>query len=270
LACVLWQALEHRRHIALWAILFAFWLPVHVQSLMQRLGFGRDGRSLADSLPARWRYAFVGLLTAACLYAGSILLEQVTIIPVRKDCYPVSAFQFIADRQLHGKLVASFDWAQYAIMAFGDATNPEAGLRVQFDGRYDTCYPREVVDMHFDFEMGDAGPTGRYRSPHSPPVDGRRVLNFGEPDLLLINRNKPHAVDVVEISQSEWVLLYQDKLAQLWGRASHYGDPFHPGYLPPDQRQITDDPQSGFVAWPALPISAGKPTQLAIDDFTKL
>ena len=36
LGLTLWQACEHRRHIAFFAILFGFWMPIHVESLLLR------------------------------------------------------------------------------------------------------------------------------------------------------------------------------------------------------------------------------------------
>jgi hypothetical protein len=49
------------------------------------------------------------------------------------------------------------------------------------------------------------------------------------------------------------VLLYQDSLAQLWGRSTRYDDPQKSDYLPPENRDVTDALQAGFVPWPALP-----------------
>ncbi len=45
--------------------------------------------------------------------------------------------------------------------------------------------------------------------------------------------------------RDEWVLLYQDQIAQLWGRATRYDDPSSPNYLPPERRRITEEPQLG-------------------------
>jgi hypothetical protein len=58
------------------------------------------------------------------------------------------------------------------------------------------------------------------------------------------------------------VLLYQDSLAQLWGRSTRYDDPHNPDYLPPSNRQISDAPQTGYVLWPATPKSAEKSSNL--------
>jgi hypothetical protein len=49
------------------------------------------------------------------------------------------------------------------------------------------------------------------------------------------------------------VLLYQDSLAQLWGRAERYDDPKSAYYLEPRHREVGEFVQQGFVYWPAIP-----------------
>jgi hypothetical protein len=75
---------------------------------------------------------------------------------------------------------------------------------------------------------------------------------MGAPELALLNRRVPHAIEVIR-TQPDWVLLYQDALAELWGRRGKYDDPQSPDYLPPEVRRIGNRPQSGFVQFPALP-----------------
>jgi hypothetical protein len=53
--------------------------------------------------------------------------------------------------------------------------------------------------------------------------------------------------------QTAWTLLYQDSLAQVWGRSETFNDPESPQYVSPEERVIGDDVQQGLVAWPALP-----------------
>ncbi|MCA9080011.1 MAG: hypothetical protein KDA58_05600, partial [Planctomycetaceae bacterium] len=54
--------------------------------------------------------------------------------------------------------------------------------------------------------------------------------------------------------QNEWTLLYQDSLAQVWGRRDLFDNPECPRYLSPSRRQIGDEQQHGYVAWPATPV----------------
>jgi hypothetical protein len=166
-------------------------------------------------------------------------------LDVARQSYPVEAVEFMADRSLVGRMVVYFDWAQYALAAFAPPGT------VAFDGRFRTAYPEDVAEMHFDFIIGDV-PAKRWRSSASPPFDPTRVLERGEPDLVLISRAAAPAVEVMT-GRPDWALLYQDGLAQLWGRRRRYDDPASPDYLPADERSITDRPQAGLVPWPALP-----------------
>ena len=86
------------------------------------------------------------------------------------------------------------------------------------------------------------------------------MLSHLQPDLALMSRERPQAIAVLQEHAADWVLLYQDGLASLWGRRNKYDDPTSVFYLPPDCRQISDALQEGIVAWPALPASPGEPT----------
>jgi hypothetical protein len=79
------------------------------------------------------------------------------------------------------------------------------------------------------------------------------VLNVERPDLVLISRLQEPSVKVMERQKGVWLLLYQDGLSQLWGRASRYDDPKSAYYLPPSKREVGESPQRGYVRWPALP-----------------
>jgi hypothetical protein len=169
---------------------------------------------------------------------------------VLRSQYPVDALQYMVDHRITGKAVVAFNWAQYAIAALAPH------VKVQFDGRFDTCYPQEVIDMHFDWLLGEqTGP--RERSPASGPVDGTRVLEFGSPDLVLLQRTYPNPVAVMKSvaadEKSEWTLLYSDSVAELWGRRSRYDDPASPHYLPPSERKLDIRLLEARFQWPALP-----------------
>jgi hypothetical protein len=210
------------------------------------------------------QFALAAILCAASVLAAGRLYGQLRRIPVRRDIYPVSAMQYMADQGLAGKLVVSFAWSQYAIVAFGARSPGDEGCTVAFDGRFRTGYPQEVADLQFDFEVGDLGEKRRFRSPQSPPVEGGRVLEHRRPDLVLLERSLLHARAVMHRHRDAWVLLYQDGLAQLWGRASKYGDPESVHHIPPARRRISEEPQVGVVAWPALPVRGRSQQQLAI------
>ena len=131
-------------------------------------------------------------------------------------------------------------------------------VEVAFDGRFRTCYPQEVVDMHFDFLIGDVG-EHRHRNPNSGPIDPELALHYGQPDLVLIDRRFRHSVAVMERErqQQDWVLLYQDGLAQVWGKRDKFDRPDSHSYIAEVDRRINDVKPTGAVTWPALPAFGG-------------
>ena len=261
LALVGWQAAEHLRHIAFFALLCGFWLPAHVQSVVQRVGSQLRANLPTASL-ATWQKGVAVTALAAVIGLQSVALaDRMSTLPVYRSHYPIEALHWMAEHTPEGKLVVCFNWAQYAIAALA----PE--MKVAFDGRFRTCYPQEIVDMSFDFLMGDLGP--RNRSEHSGPIDGARVLEHGEPDYVLVDRRYVHAVGVMQKeTQSDsprWSLIYQDALAQLWGRASLVDDPASVRFMPQADRVVSDIAVGGAVEWPALPKVARDSNQTAAE-----
>ena len=107
--------------------------------------------------------------------------------------------------------------------------------------------------MNFDFIIGNQGAGSRFRGPDSGPIDPTRVLEYKSPELVVISRRQQPAIDVMQTQTELWSLLYQDSLAQVWGIKSKFDNPRHDSYLPPSSRQISDQPQTGYATWPALP-----------------
>jgi hypothetical protein len=215
------------------------------------LGFSAD---LRRGRVGGWatNVASVGLVLAAALFASRVG-ERLTEVPVACSDYPVSAVQFLSQRGITGRMVVSGHWAQYVLSAVGARAADDSGVRVAFDGRHRTCYPQEVLDMQFDFFAGPGGPDQRYRSPQSPPADPQRILDFRRPELVLLGHHHQHALAVLAQAGSEWTLLYQDDLAQLWGRRAVFDRRGHARYLPRHQRPLQKLAQAGTVPWPAKP-----------------
>jgi hypothetical protein len=252
LLLVVWQSTLHLRHIAFVALAAGFWIPVHLQSTLHRFLYQPTGGSPRIlNLVQRSRFAIVPTLLIAITLQTFALEKRLTTFPVERGLYPIDAIQFMADRQLEGKLVVAFNWAQYAL----GSLSPR--VTVGFDGRYDTCYPLEVVDMHFDFLLGEAG-GNRHRSSNSGPIDATRILEHAEPDLVLIDRHYENAVTTMKSEATkpnpEWVLLYCDRVAELWGRASRYDEPTSPDFIAARHRVLDASPRDGSIAWPALPL----------------
>ena len=257
------QVLLHQRHVPFVAIPFGFWMPLHVESVMGRLWPPREQSSSAARMGLPARGFVIAGFCAAYILLGVKLYDRLRDMPVQRETYPVSALQYIADQDLNGKMVVTYNWAQYVIAAFGDKDSEGRGIQVGFDGRFDTCYPREIIDMHFDFVLGDGPSVRRLRSPSSPPYDNSRVLEYGQPDLVLLCRGQTNSERVMNQHRDQWVLLYQDNLAQLWGRASKYDSAGGPDYVPPDERVCSEAAQTGSATWPALPVRGRGQTRLA-------
>ena len=244
------QAAIHLRHIAIFALLCGFWLPADLEAILRRARAAMTA-SLPVARLAPWlKYSMVAALLAAIGLQCVGLFQRLEELPVYRQSYPVDAVQFMADRELHGRLVPSFNWAQYVIASLSPA------VQVSFDGRYDTCYPQQVIDMNFDFLLGEHGGR-RFRGLNSGPIDGARVLTHGLPEMVLVDRTYPQAAKVmarasVELN-SQWLLLYQDAIAQLWGLREVFDDPASPRYLAPANRVIHDTIARDAVPWPALP-----------------
>ena len=226
----------------------------HVDSLLRRLQIGGDETDFGADLSPKMRGAFAVGLSIAFFMLAVRLYDRIHELEVERDTFPVAAFQYMADQDLRGKMVVTYNWAQYAIAAFGTKDDHgEARMRIGFDGRFRTCYPQEIVDMHFDFVLGNGGPSSRWRGDKSPPFDPDLVLEYKQPNLVLISRYQTHAVDTMQRHRDRWVLLYQDELAQLWGRSTKYDNPHSDSFIAAAKRRIGDESQVGSVRWPALP-----------------
>lgn len=253
LALLCWQSMSHLRHIAFFAIACGFWLPRHWQSVLERIGATSNDKSLASGLSPRLAPLLAGLVFIACLLTGGRLAARLDAVKVERENFPVAAAEFIAREKLTGKMIVTFNWAQYALAAFGPKEAGEQGLLVHVDGRCRTSYSQAMLDEHFDFIMGEQPATDRYRDPTSGPVDPEKALKNHRPDLVLVSRSQQPGCEVMLRNQQDWCLLYQDELAQVWGRRSRYDDATNPDFIPESRRVIGSEPQSGFVAWPALP-----------------
>lgn len=252
LGLLLWQGLAHARHIVIFALLCGFWLPVRMQDMAAwlRTQVKSPWEHLADSRRAQRRLAIVVSLFAVFGFVRT--LPYLTEITVDRSFYPVAALEFMDRHELRGKTFASFNWGQYVLGYF--ATKGEGLIAV--DGRYETCYPRSVIDGYFDFMFGPHDPRQRYRSPASPPFDPTWALRHGDPDLVLVERNS-YGTRILESLPDEWVLLYRDDVAQLWGRREKYGDPASRHYIPAESRSL-DSPADtlGHAPWPAFPTAS--------------
>ena len=199
-----WQSCVHLRHIAFFALLSGFWTPAHLQSLLARMRSRAAAGLPVTQISPVMKWSAASILGAAIIMQAVGLANRVTKLPVSRSMYPVDAFDFLSLHGIDGRMVVSFNWAQYALTAFPEST-------VAFDGRFRTCYPQEVVDMSFDFLLGWNSPVKRdaegkivrddegdvvwqdkrrFRSEESgDDLNPTRILDYGDPELVLVDRN---------------------------------------------------------------------------------
>lgn len=263
LLLLVWQGMSHCRHLSIVAIVCGFFVPLPLHKMINYATAGLQRRvSKLTQQNANSQTRLRGLLPGNLILVAVVLLCSLKLVPQLTDVtvdrteFPVSAMQFMHDHNLHGTVVVTFNWAQYAIGCFAEETDPERQSLVAVDGRFETCYPREITDIYFDFWLGTDDPKQRYRSPHAPPFDPARALNFHQPDLVLLSREQGPSVREMQKHTSDWAILYQDSMAQLWGRKSVYDVADSRQYFAPARRHISDDIQAGAVSWPAFPVAA--------------
>jgi hypothetical protein len=58
-------------------------------------------------------------------------------------------------------------------------------------------------------------------------------------------------------NQDTWVLLYQDAIAQVWGRRDIYDDPQLATWVAPANRSINNQLATDSVTWPAIASRSG-------------
>lgn len=263
LTLTLWQAISHFRHVPFFAILCGFWLAPHLESALARFSKPvNQSDPLLETKSGRWAATAVCLV--AVLVIGFQLKGRLSQLSVDRSQYPVDAMQYMHDHELGGKIVVTYDWAQYVIGAFCTNERVASGTpsHVAFDGRFRTCYPQVLVDLHFDWLFGDGPHVVRSRNPNSPPCDPLRILRLNDPDLVL-NRRRGERTERHMHAAENWTLLYQDRVAQVWGRSDKFANPQSRFFIPESRRKISNQDVRGYVAWPAFPKTRTQPNLLS-------
>ncbi|MFO0911520.1 MAG: hypothetical protein U0795_01070 [Pirellulales bacterium] len=259
LVVVAWQSTEHRRHLPFLTILVLYWLAPHLESTVARwiqIPADLRRRQSATGLSTAWLTC--GVLSACVLGAAlSVSLwSRLAQMQVDRAVFPVAAVQHMADQRLTGKCLVSAQWAQYVLATLGGRFPGDGGIRVAFDGRYDTCYPQPVIDMYFDFDRGPGGPDRRWRGPDSPPCDPQRALDYLQPDFVLLARKNEFARQQLARQADRWELVYADSTAELWQRRAQVTSELPTRFVATpaaEQPRVSGGVERGWVAWPAAP-----------------
>lgn len=241
----------------------------------------------ATHLWVRRSWAIQAGLLGACCWFGYLLYAQCSVIRVEHQKYPVAAFAYVNQQRIEGKVMVCFNWAQYAIDALcpplaklepiswamqqdadpqlpirpvslahsearhasKETISPPPQRQIAVDGRFRTAYSQNLIDWHLDFILGDT--RERLRTESSGKIDPHRMLELGSPDLVILERNRPVSRQTMREAGPQWTLLFQDAVAEVWGRTAKFGDPASQQFIPASQRQIGNVTAGGWTAWPA-------------------
>ena len=135
LLLVLWQGVTHHRHVPFFAILVAFWLPralgIGVAAIRPIARESRSPQFSAEPFPARLPVWLPTGVMAGAVVLATLLMARLQDVVVDRGEYPVTAVQFIKSEVFTGRMVVTFNWAQYAIAALcvsDTAGDPRRGL----------------------------------------------------------------------------------------------------------------------------------------------
>jgi hypothetical protein len=191
-------AARSARHTPLFALAALAFVPPSLAEVLARrqesftrlLEFGRQpaGRRVLATL--------LGLLTVGIgLATFTLHKEHPLTIEVPKSQYPVSAIAFLRGHDLRGNLLVFFDWGEMCLWELPDCA-------VSLDGRWETCYPRDLIPEHWKFYNGEA-------------VD-KKILDIDRADLALLPANLAGAAALLK--RPGWQAVYFDDLAVVLAR----------------------------------------------------
>lgn len=186
------------RHTPLFALAALAFVPPHLADVLarHRQAFARY---LEIGHQTRGRWVLAGLL--AILTAGigvatfTLHKENPLTIEVPKSQYPVSAIAYMRAHDLRGNLLVFFDWGEMCLWELPDCA-------VSLDGRWETCYPRDLIPEHWKFYNGE-------------PVD-KNILDIDRADLALLSSNLAGMDRLLE--RPGWRAVYFDELAVVLAR----------------------------------------------------
>lgn len=237
---VCWQAISHIRHVALLCIASLIILPEYLSESLRQLF---PHLAMKWSVPDRRRLrvaltASVVLFMAALQVRGSWSMWQRNIGPMSiavesaSDVpgMPIRAVSFIREQGLRGNMLTDYGWGQFVIWHL----YPD--VRVAFDGRYRTVYPKSVETPFMEFQSAHQ---------HQPPESD--MLDRFPTDFVLLPSNRGACRYM--LARPDWRQIYDDGQAAIFVADC-------PRYQPLISR-FANDPASGrfepkWIAFPGI------------------
>jgi hypothetical protein len=190
-------AFIHQRHTPIFAIFTAPFLIEKFSMIERAINISQKGLSVFSRATLSLFLMFIIGYQLAVTVDKHIRVKFNII--VNPEAYPISAVQFLKDNNIKGNLLVPFDWGEYAIWKL----YPDN--RVSIDGRFDTVYPIDVINDHFN----GAGREEAWRA----------LLKKYPTDVVLASRNPFSQRMITELSD-EWIYIYSDSISIIFLRNS--------------------------------------------------
>lgn len=171
LAFLFLVAFRSVRNTPLFCVAALALVPSHLADVLQR--FRRHFQrfeELFESPAIRQAFMAILIFISAGIIAATFTLHKKHFwtMEIPRSEYPVAAIQFIQQHDLHGNMLAFFDWGEMCIWDLPDT-------RVSIDGRLDSVYPPDVIAAHWKLYDGDSFNTN--------------ALNLAKADYALLPSN---------------------------------------------------------------------------------
>jgi len=186
------------RNTSLFCLVALALVPPHLSSALAR--FRRHFEHLEavghhDNFQKFATVLFAGITVGIGVATFTLHKEHPLTMEVPRSEYPTGAIDFLRKYQLHGRMLAFFDWGEMVIFRL-------PGCPPSLDGRLDTCYSRELIAAHWKFYNGE-------------PFD-EKLLDIDRADLALL---PAHLAGTVALAHRPgWTVVYYDDLAVILAR----------------------------------------------------
>jgi hypothetical protein len=182
-------AFLHQRHTPILAVFAAPFLAEKLTDLLKRAGFEKKIQ-LSNYSKVIMALAFVSIISCQMYHTLNKYFRAGFNIVVDPNVYPTGAINFLKANDINGNVLVPFDWGEDVIWNL-----PES--RVSIDGRFDTVYPEDVINAHFNaLKSEDAW---------------NYLLNKYPADIILAQRN-PYANKLLRESKN-WIYVYSDRIS---------------------------------------------------------
>jgi len=183
-------AFLHQRHTPILAIVAAPFLAEKISEFAEGLRLNEKVISLFPQVVMSIVVAFI-IGYQLSITINKYVKAEFNII-VDPNVYPVSAIRFLKVNSIKGNLLVPFEWGEYAIWKL----YPDN--KVSIDGRFDTVYPEEVINDHFNGMKSEEG--------------WNSLLEKYSTDIVLARRDL-FSQRMITVPSEDWVYIYSDNLS---------------------------------------------------------